>query len=228
MQMLGIYLHSRGRKTQSMNLRTLNLPGFTVRPIQGGKSWSPGCWTLIVLPCRQEPISVNVHNNTLLPHRKTNKQTTQWLKTRTWFCSWVCKLAVGRERVCRSGPSLFDLDRDSLATFDWFLSGLGAWLAAGKHPSALVHVVSHHHPSPPHPPPQSSSAWLKGQQSSRAARKQARYMDAFQAPTWVPLADVPLSKWGQVRNPDASAEWGKRLHLFMGGVDNCEHSIIIL
>lgn len=35
MQMLDIYLRSGGRKNQSMNLRTLNLLGFKVRPRQG-------------------------------------------------------------------------------------------------------------------------------------------------------------------------------------------------
>lgn len=73
MQMLDIYLRSGGRKNQSMNLRTLNLLGFKVRPRQGKgkkKNWSPEGWTLIVFLFRQGPIttSVNMRYVTTLPH----------------------------------------------------------------------------------------------------------------------------------------------------------------
>lgn len=69
--MLDIYLHSEGRKTQSMNLRALNLPGFKVRAIQEEEKnlVSPEGWTLITFIFRQEPKTTSVDITTLLHPR---------------------------------------------------------------------------------------------------------------------------------------------------------------
>ena len=42
MQMLDIYLHTEGRKNPSMNLSTLKLLGFQVRPTQEKKNGPQG------------------------------------------------------------------------------------------------------------------------------------------------------------------------------------------
>ena len=101
---------------------------------------------------------------------------------------------------------MFDLDWDSQVRGGWFLSGLGGGGLGGWGAGGLLRRAPQLWSAGSLTLQESGSASLKWQQSSQRARDQAQYTEAFQAPTWVVFADVPLSKTGQVPSSDASGK----------------------
>lgn len=71
MQILDIYLHTRGRKSQAMNSRTLKLLRLKGKPTQGKKNCSPENWPRIYFSSGKPP--ANWIREHLLHHKPLRK-----------------------------------------------------------------------------------------------------------------------------------------------------------